>query len=160
MVARAKAEIGQLDIYLSHGLRLVAMHVVYGLRRRLEEFGVSVPEWLILRELYRLGASSPKALAVELGIDEGAMSRLVERLDSKFFVARSLAPHGKRHWQLQLTSVGRALVPTLEQLARENDDEFFGYLTAADREHLAAVVGQVCRRQRFRPLALDYRRSG
>src|SRR4051794_18678712 len=123
--------IGSLDVSLGYWLRFVDAHVGHALGRRLGKFGVTVSEWLRLRELYRIGPSSQRLLSVELGMTESPMGRLVERLDAKFLVARSRISQGRRQGQLSLTSVGRAMVPTLEQLARENDAEFFGYLTGA-----------------------------
>jgi DNA-binding MarR family transcriptional regulator len=147
--------IGALDAYLGYWLRFVAAHVTYALRRKVEEFGVTVSEWIALRELYRVGPCSPRMLAIELGMTEGAMSRLVERLEAKHMLERSRVPRGKRQWQLSLTSVGRALVPSLEQLARDNDAEFLGSLSSAEREQLTTVLRRVARRHRLKPIPLD-----
>jgi DNA-binding MarR family transcriptional regulator len=147
--------VGALDAYLSYWLRFVSTHVAEALGGRVEEFGVTVSEWVVLRELYRVGPCSPRMLAFELGITEGGMSRLVQRLATKYLVERSRVPNGKRQWQLCLTSVGRALVPTLEELVRENDAEYFGYLTAFEREQLTAMLKRVARRHRLKPMPLE-----
>lgn len=155
MPLRGSVPIGGLDAYPGYWLRFVATHVAHALRRKVEAHGVTVSEWVVLRELYRVGPCSPRLLAVELGMTEGAMSRLVERLDTKCLVARSRVPHGKRQWQLRLTAVGRALVPSLEQLAEDNDAEFFGHFTDVEREQLTTVLKQVVRRHHLKPISLD-----
>jgi DNA-binding MarR family transcriptional regulator len=147
--------IGDLDASLGYWLRFVDAHVAHALGRRLGEFGVTVSEWLVLRELYRIGSSSQRLLSMELGMTESPMGRLVERLDAKYLVARSHVPHDRRKWQLSLTSVGRALVPTLEEVVRENDAEFFGYLTGAERGQLTAMLKGVARRHRLKPMPLE-----
>jgi DNA-binding MarR family transcriptional regulator len=148
-------QIGRLDASLGYWLRFVDCHVGHALGRRLGKFGVTVSEWLVLRELYRIGPSSQRLLSMELGITESPIARLVDRLDAKFLVERSRVPFGRRQWQLSLTSVGRALVPTLEEVVRENDAEFFGYLTGAEREQLTAMLKRVARRHRLKPMPLE-----
>lgn len=59
--------------------------------RKVQARGVTVAEWVVLRELYD-GDSMPSALAERLGLTRGAISKLADRLaaladenDEEFF---------------------------------------------------------------------------
>lgn len=109
----------------------------------------------MLRELQRAGPRSPRLLALDLGMTESAMSRLVERLEAKWFIERSRVTRGKRGWQLALTSIGRSVLPTLEYLAREHDTEFFAHLSSAEREQVSTLLQKTVRRYRLKPMPLE-----
>lgn len=54
--------------------------------------GVTVAEWVILRELYQ-SESAPSALADRLGMTRGAISKLADRLITKDMIVRR--PNGR-----------------------------------------------------------------
>jgi DNA-binding MarR family transcriptional regulator len=159
MPVRYTVRVDPLDTFLGYWLRFVSAHFGHQLSRELGEFGVSVSEWIVLRELQRTGPRSPRLLALDLGLTESAMSRLVVRLERNMFVERSRNSGGRRRWQLSVTSVGRSVLPTLEHLAREHDTAFFGHMSGAEREQLRMVLKRTVRRYSLKPMPLDQRRT-
>ena len=65
MPARTAAALAD---HLGYWLRYVSNHVSHGFARRLEGEGVTVAEWVILRELFDTGAMRPSLLAERLGL--------------------------------------------------------------------------------------------
>jgi DNA-binding MarR family transcriptional regulator len=144
-----------LEDHLGYWLRLVSNHVSHGFRRRVEATGVTVSEWVMLRELYRLGRCSPGDLVREMGLSKGAISKLIDRLAGKGLVTRTELEADRRHHEVELTATGRALVPRLAQLADENDRQFFGHLSPADRGALLRAMRGIVEHHAIKGAALD-----
>ena len=141
-----KPKISPLEAHLGYWLRYVSNHVSHAFARKLEAQGVTVAEWVVLRELYDEEALAPSAVAERIGMTRGAVSKLADRLVAKALVARAAEGRDRRYQALSLTPAARALVPALAALADANDEEFFGHLTPAERAALAAAMKDIVRR--------------
>lgn len=121
-------------------LRFVSNHVSYGFARKLVPTGVTVAEWVILREMFGAGETAPSALAKSTGLTRGAVSKLIDRLVQKGLVSRAEAADDRRFQDVALTAAGRRLVPKLAAIADQNDAEFFEQLSQQERERLVATL--------------------
>ena len=130
----------QLEDHLGYWLRCLSNFVHRGFADRLERHGVSVPQWVVLRILRDREHTSLNELARAVGVDNGALSRMVERLVQKGLVHRGADPESRRAVRLGLTEAGKALVPVLAKEADENDAAFFEVLGDAGRRRLLATV--------------------
>jgi DNA-binding MarR family transcriptional regulator len=139
---RARARVSNLDAHLGFWLRFVSNHVSRAFRKRVEERGVTVSEWVALRELYSRPSSSGE-LVDALGMTKGAVSKVLGRLVQKDLVRRASDPDDARKERISLTPKGRHLVPKLAALADANDAHFFGGLSAAQRRVLAHVLRKI-----------------
>jgi DNA-binding MarR family transcriptional regulator len=101
---------------------------------------VTVAEWVIVRELFETGETSPSRLAASSGLTRGAVSKLIDRLLHKDLVSRTESGQDRRFQDVKLTAAGRALVPKLAVLADRNDEEFFSRLSTKEREALVATL--------------------
>lgn len=138
---RKRPEVSELKAHIGFWLRLVSNQVSHTFARKLEVRGVTVAEWVVLREMFEGNAvTSPSAVAELTGITRGAISKLVDRLLKKGLVTRREAPGDRRYQEIELTPVAAALVPTLGRLADENDKEFFGVLPEAERVALRQTL--------------------
>jgi DNA-binding MarR family transcriptional regulator len=140
MALRSAARVSALTSHVGFWLRLVSNHVSYGFARKLAGSGATVAEWVILREIFAAGESSPGRLAAATGLTRGAVSKLVDRLFRKGLVSRAEADRDRRFQDVELTAAGRALVPRLAALADRNDEECFSQLSAREREALLATL--------------------
>ena len=132
--------ISPLEAHVGYWLRFVSNHVSSAFARRVEAEGVSVAEWVLLRELLDLEAVAPSVLAERMDMTRGAISKVVDRLSAKNLVRRESDKQDGRSQRVLLTPEGHALVPRLAQLADENDTEFFGSLSEGERQSLIAVL--------------------
>jgi DNA-binding MarR family transcriptional regulator len=149
------AAVSKLQSHLGFWLRVVSSHVTASFRRALGENGVSLSDWVALRELYERECASSRMLADCLGMTKGAISKIVARLELRHLVARAVTPGDRRSQNLSLTASGRALVPTLAVLADENEQAFFGHLSAHQRLELMATLRAIVRRRRLKTLPDD-----
>lgn len=140
MAIRSAASVSTLASHTGFWLRLVSNHVSHSFARKLAGSGATVAEWVILREIFEAGKTSPGRLATSTGLTRGAVSKLVERLVRKGLVSRTEADRDRRFQDVELTAAGRALVPRLAALADRNDQEFFSRLAAKEREALVITL--------------------
>src|SRR5690349_18140918 len=87
--------------HLGLWLRYVSNHVSLPFARRVEEKGVTVAEWVLLRSLYGR-TSAPSRLAREIGMTRGAVTKLADRLIAKDLLARRADPDDGRAQTLAL----------------------------------------------------------
>jgi len=148
-------EPSHLTSHLGYWLRYVSNHVSHAFARKLEDRGVTVAEWVMMRELYSLEAIAPSRLSEKLGMTRGAITKLADRLIAKTFVTRDANPADARAQTLALTSAGRDLVPELSALADRNDAEFFSHLTPDERRSLEYVLRNIVARRGLTSIPLS-----
>jgi len=151
----AKARVSDLQDHLGYWLRYVSNQVSQAFARKVLARDVTVAEWVMLRVLFQHEALAPSALAERLGMTRGAISKLSDRLVSKALVTRTADERDRRYQELAITATGRALVPELAALADQNDAEFFGHLTAADRAAVTRIMQDIIRRHGVRALPVE-----
>lgn len=148
-------KISALTDHLGYWLRLVSNHVSQSFARRLDDKGVTVAEWVVLRELYDVEALAPSRLAKAMGMTKGAISKLAERLIDKALIAREAAPADGRAHLLSLSVKGRRLVPELALLADENDKEFFEHLSASERTEIKRMLENVVEARQLKDIPVS-----
>jgi len=151
----AKKPTSKLEDHAGYWLRYVSNHVSHAFARKVEEQGVTVAEWVLLREMLDAGAANPSQLADMVGMTRGAVSKLVERLCRKKLAARSSSGGDRRYRTVELTAAGKRLVPVLAQLADENDHEFFGHLEPDEKTWLFGLLQGIVRQHGWKDLPVD-----
>src|SRR6202044_2020014 len=85
--AKAPA-VSDLKKHIGFWLRFVSNHVSHAFARKLLASGVTVAEWVVIREMFDDEETSPGVLAARIGMTRGGVSKLVDRLVTKKFVTR------------------------------------------------------------------------
>lgn len=132
--------VSDITAHLGFWLRMVSNHVSHAFAQKVAGEGVTVAEWCLMRTLYGKEPTPPSRLADEMGMTRGAITRLADRLIAKSLIAREASAVDGRAQTLALTAEGSALVPGLAALADRNDEEFFGGLSAGERETLERLL--------------------
>jgi DNA-binding MarR family transcriptional regulator len=144
-----------LEDHAGYWLRYVSNHVSHAFARKAEAQGVTVAEWVLLREMLDTGAANPSLLADKVGMTRGAVSKLVERLCRKKLAERSSSEDDRRYQTVKLTANGKRLVPVLARLADENDREFFGHLKQEEKDWLVSLFQNIVRLHGWKDLPVD-----
>ena len=145
----------ELTAHLGYWLRYVSNHVSQAFARKVEAHGVTVAEWVLMRQLLGEEALQPSLLADRIGMTRGAVSKLADRLIAKAMLTRAADPQDGRAQTLSLTSAGRALVPELASLADANDAEFFDGLEPRDRAALIRILSGIVEKRGLKSLPVD-----
>jgi DNA-binding MarR family transcriptional regulator len=147
--------VSAIESHLGYWLRYVSNHVSHAFARKLTARGVTVAEWIVLRDLFDHDAVMPSALADRIGLTRGAVSKLADRLIAKTLIARRADATDRRSHALSLTPAGRALVPRLSALADRNDAEFFSHLPPRQRALIERAMKDIVRRHKLRAVPVD-----
>jgi len=104
----------RLTRHIGYWMRRVSNSVSHAFARKLETGGVTVAEWVVLREMYAGDdTTSPSAVAELTGLTRGAVSKLISRLLDKGLVTRRESAKDRRYQDIKLTETAIALVPLL-----------------------------------------------
>jgi DNA-binding MarR family transcriptional regulator len=141
-------------MHVGFWLRCVSNQISQALSRKLEEQGVTLAEWMVLRELYD-GALRPSTLADRLVLTRGAISKLARRLECKLMITQEAGSWDGRARMLAATDLGRAFVHVLAAHLDKTDEEFFGDLSADTRALLVSVMREIVRRRGSRAVPVD-----
>ncbi len=137
----SKVDASELTKHIGFWMRLVSNNVSHAFGRKLEASGVTVAEWVVLREMYAGDdTTSPSVVAELTGLTRGAVSRLISRILAKGLVIRKESAEDRRYQDIKLTKAGIEIVPRLAKLADENDEEFFRVLSQSERRGLTSTL--------------------
>ena len=121
----------------------------------LRPWGVTVPQFLVLMELYRPArhgwpAPQQSSVAARLGMDANTTSQIVRGLESRGVLVRASHPTDRRARVLSLTDAGLGLARVTSAAARSTNDQFFGVLSPENREVLGALLDSLTAQSRTR----------
>ena len=129
-----------LHDHLGYWLRRLSDQVHTSFERQLARFDVTVAQWNVLVTLHHGLARTTSEVARYIETDQGAVSRLVDRLADKGLVTRQPDPASRRQQLLVLTPEALTLIPQLIAAADQNDHEYFGSMPEPDRDSLSALL--------------------
>ena len=147
--------VSDLKKHVGFWLRFVSNHVSHAFARKLLASGVTVAEWVVVREMFDDEETSPGVLAERIGMTRGGVSKLVDRLVSKKLVTRQDRSDDRRFQSIALTAVGRRQIPQLAALADQNDEEFFRPLSVRERTMLIAAMKKLVEAHGLRTLPTE-----
>lgn len=145
----------ELTDHVGYWMRFVSNHVSNAFARKVEAHGVTVAEWVLMRQLFDVDRAAPSKLAERMGMTRGAITKLADRLIGKAFVVRAANQEDGRAQTLALTPAGRALTPKLADLADRNDAEFFDHLAPDDRAALIRILVEIVEQRGLRASPVD-----
>ncbi|HEX4370609.1 MAG TPA: MarR family transcriptional regulator [Rhizomicrobium sp.] len=146
----------ELTDHVGYWLRQVSNHVSQAFARKVEAHGVTVAEWVLMRQLLGEDRLPPSQIAERMGMTRGAVTKLADRLITKSLLVREADPEDGRAQTLALTPKGRKLVPKLAALADANDAEFFDlHLTKSDRAALLRILRRIAETRALKSPPID-----
>jgi DNA-binding MarR family transcriptional regulator len=75
---------------------------------------VTAAQFVIIANLLKGHANSACELCKYMDYDRGAMSRMIDRLESKGLIRRAPLPHTRRTMALEVTDAGKAAFPKMQ----------------------------------------------
>ncbi|MEA3180062.1 MAG: hypothetical protein QOI59_3585 [Gammaproteobacteria bacterium] len=124
------------ESHVNHWVRRTQVCFSKNFGKILKEARLIASEWAVLRELYGPGRRATVELAQVTGMSKGGMSKLIERLVKKGYVAKKVQEHDRRFRGVWLTKQGRECVPLIASKEKSADRAFFGPLRGGGRHRL------------------------
>jgi len=103
----------------------------------------SLSEARVLYELAHASELSAKEIGIELGLDPGYLSRIVQNFDEAGLIARKPLATDRRQYQLSLTAKGRQAFARLDRLSQEDAAGMLRPLSEEDRHRLTGAMKTV-----------------
>jgi DNA-binding MarR family transcriptional regulator len=129
-----------LPNHLGYWLRKLSNAVSSSFAERLARHDVSVPQWVVLRVLFDHDSLPLKDIVARVEVDQGSLSRMVDRLMARGWVQRAADAGDRRAVAISLTREGRSLVPKLAAEADRNEEAFFSELSEPERKNFLAAI--------------------
>ncbi|WFU26681.1 helix-turn-helix domain-containing GNAT family N-acetyltransferase [Bradyrhizobium sp. CB1717] len=120
----------------------------------------SLSEARVLYELAHRDDLAAKEIGIELGLDPGYLSRIVQSFDEKGLITRKPLPADRRQYQLSLTAKGRQTFAKLNLSSQNEVAAMLAQLSAGDATQLTqamATIEAVLEQRRSRPASVVLR---
>ncbi len=120
----------------------------------------SLSEARVLYELAHRDDLAAKEIGIELGLDPGYLSRIVQSFDEKGLITRKPLPADRRQYQLSLTAKGRQTFAKLNLSSQNEVAAMLAQLSADDATQLTqamATIEAVLEQRRSRPASVVLR---
>jgi DNA-binding MarR family transcriptional regulator len=144
-----------LHAHLGYWLRLVSNQVSGSFASALQERQLSVAEWVALNHVETHPDITAASLADAMGMTRGAVSKVLDKLQTKEWLLRTPSPQDSRAQLLALTRSGKRLLPALTGIANDNDDRFFSVLAANERDELRRLLQKLADAHQISVLPVD-----
>ncbi|WP_095109986.1 MarR family winged helix-turn-helix transcriptional regulator [Pseudomonas sp. Irchel 3E20] len=109
----------------------------------MEPHGITAAQFKVLIIMAQFGVDTPAELCRHLSLDSGSMTRMLDRLEQKDFLARKRCEADRRQVQLVLTAQGQALADRLPQIGAEAMNELAGALSSEELRSLEAILKKI-----------------
>ena len=109
--------------------------------RRLAPLELSAAQFIIIANLAGAeGTMSASDLCKGISYDAGAMTRMLDRLESKGLIRRNRSAHDRRLTHLELTEEGRAAYPRMREISLTVANRFLRGFTKSEARQLEGLL--------------------
>ena len=103
----------------------------------------SLSEARVLYELATCEGASAKGIGIELGLDPGYLSRMVQKFDEDGLITRKPLPADRRQYRLSLTAKGRQDFAKLDRSSHDAVAVMLATLSDSDRKRLTGAMAAI-----------------
>ncbi len=103
----------------------------------------SLSEARVLYELATCEDASAKEIGIELGLDPGYLSRMVQKFDEDGLITREPLPADRRQYRLSLTAKGRQAFAKLDRSSHDAVAGMLAALSGGDRKRLIGAMAAI-----------------
>jgi DNA-binding MarR family transcriptional regulator/N-acetylglutamate synthase-like GNAT family acetyltransferase len=100
----------------------------------------SLSEARVMYELAHRDDAAAKEIGIELGLDAGYLSRMVQNFEENGLITRKPLPTDRRQYQLSLTAKGRQAFARLDRRSHDEVGAMLGQLGEAERARLVNAM--------------------
>lgn len=121
--------------------------------RRLAPLGLSAAQFIIIANLAKAeGPMSASDLCKGISYDAGAMTRMLDRLESKGLIRRSRSAEDRRLLHLELTEEGRSAWPRMREISMTVANRFLRGFSKAEARTLEAFLTRMLENAQAQPV--------
>jgi DNA-binding MarR family transcriptional regulator/GNAT superfamily N-acetyltransferase len=113
------------------------------LDQQLSKSPFSLSEARVLYELAHREEPAAKEIGIELGLDPGYLSRIVQRFDEDGLITRKPLPADRRQYRLALTAKGRQTFANLDRSTQDDVGAMLAALRNGGSQRLVAAMATI-----------------
>ncbi|OBC03239.1 MarR family transcriptional regulator [Mycobacterium sp. 852013-50091_SCH5140682] len=132
--------IAALDERIPFLLSQLGAHIADEFKRRLESLGLHPRATAILLALAEVDGQSQRELSVRLGLHRNVMVAMVDALEEQGLVERLPHPTDRRAFAVSLTKSAREVLPGLDRVVRDLEDQITAPLSEGQRAALLTAL--------------------
>src|ERR1700704_2770132 len=103
----------------------------------------SLSEARVLYELAHREDLAAKEIGIELGLDAGYLSRIIQNFDENGLITRKALPSDRRQYRLSLTAKGRQAYAKLDRSSHDDIAAMLAALPRGDAERLIGAMAAI-----------------
>jgi DNA-binding MarR family transcriptional regulator/GNAT superfamily N-acetyltransferase len=103
----------------------------------------SLSEARVLYELATCEEPAAKEIGIELGLDPGYLSRIIQSFDEKGLITRKPLPSDRRQYRLGLTAKGRQAFARLDRSSHDDVADMLATLPRGDAKRLVEAMAAI-----------------
>ena len=103
----------------------------------------SLSEARVLYELAHRENPAAKEIGIELGLDPGYLSRIIQNFDENGLITRKPLPSDRRQYRLALTSKGRQAFAKLDRSTQDDVAAMLATLSRGGSQRLTAAMAEI-----------------
>ncbi|HEY8333039.1 MAG TPA: helix-turn-helix domain-containing GNAT family N-acetyltransferase [Tardiphaga sp.] len=103
----------------------------------------SLSEARVLYELAHRDEPAAKEIGIELGLDAGYLSRIIQKFDEDGLITRRPLPSDRRQYRLSLTAKGRQAFAKLNRSSHNDVAAMLTTMSAGDRRRLTGAMAAI-----------------
>jgi len=112
--------------------------------RRLAPLELSAAQFIVIANLATAdGPVSASDLCKGISYDAGAMTRMLDRLESKGLISRNRSAHDRRLMHLELTEEGRAAYPRMREISLSVANRFLRGFSKSEARQLEGFLSRM-----------------
>jgi DNA-binding MarR family transcriptional regulator len=142
-IAFYKPENYQPDESAAYLMRQILTLATASIDKALESSGLTSAQWVPLLKLHMGAASTVAELARECNVDAGAMTRLLDRLETKGLVTRVRSSEDRRVVNIALTREGRETAKKIPAVICQVQNGFLQGLSVAEWQQLKDMLRRI-----------------
>lgn len=109
----------------------------------MDPHGITAAQFKVLIIMAQMGVDTPAELCRHLSLDSGSMTRMLDRLEQKGFLARQRSEADRRQVRLVLTEQGQQLMDRLPEIGADAMNELAGAITAEELKTLEHILHKI-----------------
>ncbi|KAF0865755.1 MarR family winged helix-turn-helix transcriptional regulator [Pseudomonas sp. LD120] len=109
----------------------------------MEPHGITAAQFKVLIIMAQFGVDTPAELCRYLSLDSGSMTRMLDRLEQKGFLARKRSEGDRRQVQLVLTPEGQKIASRLPQVGADAMNELAGAISPEELSTLERILKKI-----------------
>jgi len=113
-------------------------------QKSLEPFDITLEQWGILNALWSKDGITLKELSAKVNKDHTNLSRIVDKLEKKELLRRSLDPGDRRALRLEVTEKGRDLQKDIVPVAEQVIEQEVQGISMEEQELLKTLLRRMC----------------